>query len=41
MSKSNANDIMAQYMNQIQEINQAEARENANMLSPIPETDSQ
>lgn len=40
MSKSNANDIMNQYMNQIQQINQQDARDSANMLSPIPETDS-
>ena len=40
MSKSNANDLMNQYLNQIQAMEQQEARANANMLSPIPETDS-
>lgn len=40
MSKSNTSNIMNQYMNQMQEIAAQEARDNANCLSPIPETDS-
>ena len=39
MSKSNANDLYAQYMQQINNLQEREKRD-SNLLSPIPETDS-